>query len=124
VGFFLESFGTSPNPRSPENELDPVFVKRILKQKKVRAEKSGRVEVTETPTMSEEELRFPEWQKPLQDLILEFNREKLLEKVKKVEAMIIERDRQLAGSSGGQDERMALGDAMSIIRVLIDRATN
>jgi len=74
--------------------------------------------------MSEEELRFPEWQKPLQDLILEFNREKLLEKVKKVEAMIIERDRQLAGSSGGQDERMALGDAMSIIRVLIDRATN
>jgi hypothetical protein len=72
--------------------------------------------------MSEDELKFPAWQKPLQDLILEFDREKLLEKVKKVEALIIERDRQLAGESAGQDERVALSDALSIIRVLIERA--
>ena len=36
--------------------------------------------------MSEEELKYPEWQKPLQDLILEFDRKRLLEKVKKPEA--------------------------------------
>ena len=72
--------------------------------------------------MSQEELRFPEWQKPLQDLILEFDREKLAEKVKKVEALIIERDRQLRVSDSHTDERMALSDALAIIRVLIDRA--
>jgi hypothetical protein len=72
--------------------------------------------------MSEEELEFPEWQKPLQDLILEFDRETLLEKVKNVEALIIDRHQQLAGASDGDAEREALSDAMSIIRVLIDRA--
>lgn len=72
--------------------------------------------------MSEEELRFPAWQKPLQDLILEFDREKLAEKVKKVEALIIERDRQLRVSDSHTDERVALSDALAIIRVLTDRA--
>ena len=72
--------------------------------------------------MSEGELRYPEWQKPLQDLILEFDREKLAEKVKKVEALIIERDRQLRVSDSHTDERVALSDAMAIIRVLTDRA--
>ena len=72
--------------------------------------------------MSEEELRFPEWQKPLQDLILEFDRERLLEKVKKVDAMITKRQHQLTLSSDGHVEREALSDALTIIRVLTDRA--
>jgi hypothetical protein len=46
----------------------------------------------------------------------------LAEKVKKVEALIIERDRQLRVSDGHTDERVALSDAMAIIRVLTDRA--
>ena len=71
--------------------------------------------------MGEEELKFPEWQEPLQDLILEFDPEKLLEKVKKVETLIIERHQQLVGASS-QDERDALSDALSIIRVLTVRA--
>ena len=71
--------------------------------------------------MSDEELRYPEWQKPLQDLILEFDREKLAEKVKSVEALIIERDRQLRVSGESTDERVALSDAMAIIRVLQTR---
>ena len=74
--------------------------------------------------MSEEELRFPEWQKPLQDLILEFDRESLIRKVKRVEALIIERDQELARTGDGHDERVALSDAMSIIRLLTDRATH
>jgi hypothetical protein len=71
--------------------------------------------------LNEDELQFPEWQKPLQDLILEFDRERLLEKVKKVEAMIIERQQQLALSSDSHVEREALSDALTIIRVLTDR---
>ena len=72
--------------------------------------------------MNEEELQFPEWQKPLQDLILEFDRERLLEKVKKVAAMITERQQQPALSSDSHVEREALSDALAIIRVLTDRA--
>jgi hypothetical protein len=34
--------------------------------------------------MGEEELKFPEWQKPLQDLFLERDRERLLEKIRAV----------------------------------------
>ena len=71
--------------------------------------------------MNEDELQFPEWQKPLQDLILEFDRQRLLEKVKKVEAMIIERDRQLVQAGDGHVERVALSDALTIIRVLTER---
>ena len=41
--------------------------------------------------MSEEQLKFPRWQAPLQELIIEFDREKLAEKVQKVEALISER---------------------------------
>ena len=74
--------------------------------------------------MSEEELKFPEWQKPLQDAILEFDREKLFEKLKKVEALIIERDQQLARANDGHVERVALSDSMSVIRVLADRTNS
>jgi len=73
--------------------------------------------------MSEEELKFPEWQKPLQDLILEFDRERWLEKVKKVEAIITERQQQLALSSDGHVEREALSDALRILRALTDRVS-
>ena len=74
--------------------------------------------------MGEEELKFPKWQRPLQDLILEFDREKLREKIKKVEALISERYQQLGETSEGRAERDALSDALSVIRVLIDRANS
>jgi hypothetical protein len=37
--------------------------------------------------MGDEELKYPKWQAPLQDLILEFDCEKLREKVRKVESI-------------------------------------
>ncbi len=40
--------------------------------------------------MREEELQFPEWQGPLQDVILEFDRERMLKKMQDVEALIFE----------------------------------
>ena len=75
----------------------------------------------ETLTMDEEELKFPEWQKPLQNAILEFNRERLLERVQKVKTLIVERQQQLARSSDGHLEREALDDGLSLIRVLVER---
>lgn len=68
--------------------------------------------------MSEEELQFPEWQGPLQDLILEFDRETMLAKVQEVEALIFERLRQLSASSDGRVEHEALHDALNVLRIL------
>jgi hypothetical protein len=63
-------------------------------------------------------LRFPEWQGPLQDLILEFDREKLRGKMQEVEAVIHERLRQVDPSHDVRGEREALSDGLSILRVI------
>ena len=68
--------------------------------------------------MSQDELQFPEWQGPLQDVILEFDRERMLKKMQDVEALIFERLRQLSVSSDGRVEHDALNDALSVLRIL------
>ena len=68
--------------------------------------------------MNDEELKFPEWQVPLQDLILEFDPKKLAEKIQKVETVILERQQQLYQGSDGHAEREAIHDALNIIRVI------
>jgi hypothetical protein len=68
--------------------------------------------------MSEEELQFPEWQGPLQDVILEFDRERMLKKIEDVEVLIFDRLRQLSVSSDSRVEHDALNDALSVLRIL------
>ena len=68
--------------------------------------------------MSNEELKFPEWQVPLQDLILEFDHQKLAEKIQKVENLIFKRQQQLYQGSDAHAEREALNDGLNIIRVI------
>jgi len=69
--------------------------------------------------MSDEELKFPEWQGPLRDAILEFDRERMAEKIQNVEALIFERLRQVSASrDGGRVEYEALNDALSVLRIL------
>ena len=60
----------------------------------------------------------PEWQKPFQDLILEFDRERLLDKIQKVHTLITERQQQLAEAKEGHDEQAALSDALSTLQIL------
>jgi hypothetical protein len=69
-------------------------------------------------TMSDEELKFPEWQAPLQDLILEFDPKKLVEKIQKVETVIFERQQRLHQGSDGHAERAALSDGLNIVRLI------
>ena len=68
--------------------------------------------------MNDEQLKFPEWQGLLQDLILEFDREKLTQKIQEVENLIFERQQQLNQASNSHPEREAIQDALNIIRVL------
>jgi hypothetical protein len=68
--------------------------------------------------MNDTELKYPEWQTPLQELILEFDRTKLPEKVQKAEAVILERLQQLGQGKDGQNEIQAINDALALLRVL------
>ena len=68
--------------------------------------------------MNDPELRFPEWQIPLQDLILEFDREKLPEKMHDLEVRILERLQLLADEKSNTAEQDALVDGLSILRIL------
>ena len=74
---------------------------------------------TETNPTDHEVLKFPEWQLPLQDLILEFDRAKLRGKMQRVEALIYDRLQQLNdGNHSHAAEREAINDAVSILRVI------
>jgi hypothetical protein len=68
--------------------------------------------------MSDGKLQFPEWQAPPQEVILEFDREKMLKKIEGVESTIFERIRELSVGSDGRVELEALNDALSILRIL------
>jgi hypothetical protein len=67
---------------------------------------------------SDPEFKYPEWQRPLQDVILEFDREKLPPKIEKMEALILERLQQLSQGKDGHDEREAVNHALSILRMI------
>ena len=62
------------------------------------------------------ELKYPGWQAPLQDVILEFNREKLAEKAQKVEMLMAERLQQLRARDDSRDEQEAIRYALSVLR--------
>ena len=68
--------------------------------------------------MNQSELKFPEWQAPLQDLLLEFNRAKLEQQIQRVEALITQRIQQLPSSGGGHEERDAINHALSLLRMI------
>lgn len=68
--------------------------------------------------MNNEELKYPEWQRPLQEVILEFDRTKLPEKLQKVETLIFDRAQQLRQTNHGQIETQALDDALVVLRVI------
>jgi len=64
------------------------------------------------------ELPYPKWQGPLKEVVLEFDREKLLEKALEAENLILERLRQLEESSNSHRERRAVGDGLSLLRMI------
>lgn len=65
--------------------------------------------------LSAGQLEFPRWQAPLQELILEFDREKFCEKLPIVETAILMRLRQLGAKNDDYRERLALNDGLSVI---------
>jgi hypothetical protein len=68
--------------------------------------------------VSDSELKYPSWQTPLRQALLEGNPEKLAKKIREVEVRISERLLEMAPDTDPQDERQAIVDAAAILRVL------
>ena len=68
--------------------------------------------------MIDRELKYPSWQMPLQEAILELDLKKLAERIQGVEILISDRLQELSSDTDTQDERQALADAASILRTL------
>ncbi|MGB2635671.1 MAG: hypothetical protein WAM58_17210 [Candidatus Acidiferrum sp.] len=68
--------------------------------------------------MNESELKFPLWHAPFQELIVEFTLHGLPEKLQKAEALVQVRLQQLDHGSDHREEKIALQDALSILRVM------
>ena len=77
--------------------------------------------------LTDGDLKFPAWQVPLQEAILEFDRDTLQQRIQQVESLIHDRLQQMTGhdretnaakTSDHYLEQMALYDALRILRRL------
>jgi hypothetical protein len=69
-------------------------------------------------TVTDSELKYPSWQTPLQEAMLEVNPKKLAKKIQKLETIIFKRLLEMSSDTDHEDERHAIADAASILRVL------
>jgi hypothetical protein len=72
---------------------------------------------------SADDLKYPEWQKPLQEALLEFDHHRLQERVATAEAAISNRLLALSGIPNSEAERQAIRDALALLRFLKDRSS-
>lgn len=63
-------------------------------------------------------MKYPKWQAEFQDAVIELDREALFEKIRKLETAIFVRLQELAPSNDHHEERQAINDALSTVRVL------
>jgi hypothetical protein len=64
------------------------------------------------------ELRFPKWQQPYQDALLELDAERLNQRILDAETAIFQRLQELTPNTDHHEERSAISDAISGLRVL------
>jgi hypothetical protein len=66
--------------------------------------------------MSDEELKYPQWQRPYQAALSDTGSPELVKKIQAAEQAIYERSQILARDSGHESERQAMADALSVLR--------
>jgi len=64
------------------------------------------------------ELKYPEWQGPLQAAVLEFDPQHLREKVERAKEAVSGRIQELLQDNEDQDELQALSDGLATIQIL------
>jgi hypothetical protein len=69
-------------------------------------------------TMGATQLRYPQWQEPLLQAVMETKPDSLIEKIQIAETAISQRLRELDSDPASKEERVALSDAVLTLRVL------
>jgi hypothetical protein len=72
----------------------------------------------EGKVMSNGELKYPKWEAEFHGAVLEFDREKLFEKIQKFETAVFARLQELASDSDHHAERQAISDATATLSTL------
>ena len=67
-------------------------------------------------TVDDGGMKYPSWQVPLQNVIVESDSERLHQRIQVVEVLIFARFQQLRQESDAQNELDAINDAFSILR--------
>jgi hypothetical protein len=65
-----------------------------------------------------DDLKYPQWQKPLQEVLIEVDKGKLRERVMVAECAIYNRLQVLSRNPDSHTERQAIKDALEILRVI------
>lgn len=65
-----------------------------------------------------ETLKYPKWQAEFQEVVIELDREKLFDKIKQFETAIFARLQELETLGDDHEERQAIDDALTAVRVL------
>jgi hypothetical protein len=73
------------------------------------------------PDESSDDLRYPEWQKPIQAAMLEFDPLQLHSRIATAEAAISARLAALSEVADGDAERLAIQDGVRLLRFLKER---
>jgi hypothetical protein len=68
-----------------------------------------------------DQLDYPEWQKPVQEALLEFDADQLQHRITAAEDAISSRLRTLNGSANGHGELQAIQDAFRLLAMLKER---
>lgn len=63
-----------------------------------------------------QDFKYPQWQQPLVAAIMEFDHEKLRQKIEKAEEAIGQRIQELAATDTNEHERRLLSDGLSVVR--------
>jgi hypothetical protein len=63
-------------------------------------------------------LKYPEWQEPLREALLELDKNKLKQRVAAAETAIFNKLQAISRSTDDQAERQAIDDALQTLRVL------
>ena len=63
-------------------------------------------------------IKYPDWERPVQEALVEVDKEKLKSRMGAAETAIFNRLQAISGSSDHSPERQAIADALALIRVL------
>lgn len=103
-------------------EVVPIEVaKKILEEEKKKKEEAALKKKSVSNIIDKDylnTLQYPDWQRPLQEALVELDNDKLKARVAAVEAAIFNRLQVISQSANHHSEREAIENALACLRVL------